>query len=1111
MHSKTLMLKYGKYHKAYEMRHRLLNIKSFSAFLISINLIFNATAAQEELPLQDSAEQLSFAVSTGSWVSVSVTPDDDYLVFDLLGDLYKLPVAGGEAQRITSGMGFDSQPVVSPDGRRITFISDRNGKDNVWIADIDGSNATQLSDETYAKLISPTWNTDSSAVVVTKVSKDIELIQYHVDGGSGVTIAQIGTETANPPGVGASFSPDGQYLYFVEALGSPTAPTDDFPLTQIVRLDLNNGARLQITQGEGGGVRPQVSPDGRLLVYGTRYQTQTGLRIRNLETGDDRWLAYPVQRDAQESYRLSSRGMLPGYSFTSNSSEIFLSANGQFQRINIESGDVITVPFSADIDLEIGPDLTKPWRVPQGDLTATLAQSPNFSPNNDTIVASVLTRLYTLDRDASEPDSLTPEDMWAFQPVYSPDGRWIAFVSWTANDGGHIWKTRSNGRGQPQQLTQNAAFYTDIVWQPDGERLWALKGSEWMRHQTFSEFTGLGIPLELISIDENGDNETLIMPVGDARNPHFGPEFDRLYFAESGTLFSINLDGGDRRDHIHITGPRGTSFTDEAPGAEDVRISPNGKHVLAKVIKQIWVVSLPNVGAAVPQVSVRSPSLPAKRLTDIGADFMAWSNNGKTINWTIGSSIYERAFSSIEFKEADSPDDEDANTEEPEVAFTPLDEHEDVVLTPFNVITARNTPTGSFLLSGGNIITMSGSTTAEMSEVLSNADLLITDNRISAIGPKGTLTIPDNTQIIDVNGKWITPGFIDTHAHWEFRTQDVLEPSNWSVAINLAYGVTSGLDVQTSYHDYFAYRDLQETGATIGQRAFMTGPGVFGRNDFESYDAVHSYLRRYRDHYNTNNIKSYVVGNRQQRQWVIQASQDLSLLPTTEGGADQRLDLTHAIDGMHGNEHSLPDVPLFDDVVQLFARTKTAYTPTIIVQYNATPMTQYFFTREEIHDNEKLRYFYPSNRLDELTQRRPGWIRDEEFAIEEGAEAAAKIQRAGGLLGVGGHGELQGLGYHWEMWSYAMGGMTTAEILRAATIDGAHILGAPEDLGSIEVGKLADMVILNANPLDDIRNTENVDRVVQNGRLFDADTLNQIWPEQTEFAKGWWHEAEARP
>ena len=358
--------------------------------------------------------------------------------------------------------------------------------------------------------------------------------------------------------------------------------------------------------------------------------------------------------------------------------------------------------------------------------------------------------------------------------------------------------------------------------------------------------------------------------------------------------------------------------------------------------------------------------------------------------------------------------------------------------------------------------------------------------------------------MIDVSGKTIVPGFIDTHAHWEFRTGDVLEPHNWSLVANLAYGVTSGLDVQTSYKDYFAYRDFQEIGESIGQRAFMTGRGVFGNNDFQSYEATRAYLRRYSDHYRTKNIKSYLVGNRKQRQWIVLASQELGLMPTTEGGADQKLNLTHAIDGMHGNEHNLPDLPIFADVVELFARTRTAYTPTLIVQYNAESMREYFFTRTDVRGNAKLQRFYPRNRLNELTERRPGWQTDAEFAFALGGEQTAKIQRAGGLVGVGGHAELQGLGYHWEMWAYAMGGMTPAEILRAATIDGAHIIGVAEDLGSIEVGKLADVVILNGNPLDDIRRTADIHQVVQNGRLYDGDSLDQVWPDPAPLPDFWW-------
>jgi hypothetical protein len=792
---------------------------------------------------------------------------------------------------------------------------------------------------------------------------------------------------------------------------------------------------------------------------------------------------------------------LPGYSFTPDGESVVFNADGKIWRVNVASGEREEIPFSAAIDLDIGPDLTAPYRVPQGDFAATLIQDPRQAPGGRTIAASVLTRIYLM--DDGEPTALTSGDAWEFKPVWSPDGRWIAYSTWSMNDGGHVFRVRSNGRGSPERLTDIPAFYTDLVYSPDGDEIWAMRGNEFMRHQTFSEFGGLRIPLELVAVPAAGGETRVVMPADGARYPHFGPEDNRVYLSGDKDLFSVNTEGGDRRSELVVQAPRGNQRGEDEPLADAVLVSPDGRHALAMVARQVWVIARTPIGPKAPVVAVRDPALPTYRVTDIGADYFGWSADGESIWWAIGNTFFTRPLASIEFHrdEADDESDDESDDDEP---FVPRDEAESVVARKFEVMVQRDTPDGVALFRNVNVITMAGSSTDAMNTVLRGQDILVEGNRISALGDTGTLTIPDGAELIDGNGRFVVPGFIDTHAHWELRTDDVLEPQNWSLIANLAYGVTAGLDVQTASHDYLAYRDFVETGQSIGQRAFMTARGVFGETDFESYDAAHSFLRRYKDHYRTPNIKSYLVGNRKQRQWVVQASKALGLLPTTEGGADQKMNLTHAIDGMHGNEHTLPDSPLFGDVVELYARTRTAYTPTLIVQYNAESMREYFFARSDLHDDPKLNRFYPHNRLDELTRRRPGWQRDDEFHFRQAAADAAKIQRAGGLVGVGGHAELQGLGYHWEMWAFAMGGMRPVEVLRAASIDGARIIGIAEDLGSIEPGKLADFVLLDSNPLDDIRNSTDIHQVMQNGRLYDGDTLDQVWPDARPLPPFWW-------
>ncbi len=1089
-------------------------------------------ADKNELPLAP-AGKLEFETDEGTWMSLDVAADASSIVFELLGDLYRVPFAGGVATAITKGPPYDAQPRISPDGKWIAFISDRSGSDNLWIVKADGTEPRKLSNESQQAVISPAWTPDSSYVIASvRATGGTELRMFHVNGGSGITLGAPATPAATPAGpptpgggsssptrLGASVTRDGRHLYVAQMASGPAAGGSALGRWQIARLDMQTGDADVITQAEGSAMRPLVSPDGRLLVYATRYETKTGFRIRDLTTGADRWLKWPIERDEQESGGSPSRDTYPAYAFTPDGKEIVVSYGGKIHRVNVETGADTLVPFTAKVSLDIGPDLEFPYKVPQGPVRAKLIQDPAQSPDGRRIAMSVLTKVYTMDAaKGATAKRLTSGDNWEFKPAWSPDGQWIAYVTWSTN-GGQIWKTRADGSGRPQQLTNVPAFYTDIVYSPDGARIIGLRGNQYMRQQTFSEFGGLRIPLDLVWLPAEGGDVHLIVPARGLGHPHFAQDASRIHVYSNSGLISLRYDGTDRRTHLRVTGPARPGST-TPPAADAVMLRPDGRWALASVNNQLWVVAVPPYSGTAPTVNVRSPSLPVKRLTDIGADYFGWADGGKTLTWGIGSTFFRRAFDSIDFTAQEPPSggrgpdaaasgdkaEQEKKEQEKKAAAKKeaLDLDKNVEAIEVVLEFPRAVPTGSVALRHATIITMKGD------EVLRDADVVVTGNRIAAIGRSGSVTIPAGARQFDVRGKFIVPGFVDTHAHWEFRTHDVLEPQNWSLVANLAYGVTAGLDVQTSTNDYFAYQDLVETGQSLGQRAFMTGPGVFSSHDFQSYEAALAYLKRYKEHYRTPNIKSYMVGNRKQRQWIVMASKELRLMPTTEGGRDMKLDITHAIDGMHGNEHTLPVFPLYKDVVQLFAKTKTAYTPTLLVNYGGIIAEEYFYATTEVHDDRKLNRFYPHNVLDDMTRRRRVWARKDEFVFPLAAESAARIQRAGGLVGVGGHGQLQGLGYHWEMWALAMGGMTPREVLKAATTDGAKIIGFDQDLGTLEAGKLADLVVLDRNPLDDIRNTNTIRYVMKNGELFEGDTLDQIWPVQKPLPKFWWWEAAPR-
>jgi len=1080
------------------------------------------------LPLK-SDRKVTFTTDEGTWLSLDVSSDGKTIAFELLGDIYTLPIEGGKAKLIDGGMSFDSQPRFSPDGQWIAFLSDREGSENVWIMKADGTGAKQVSKDPNNEFASPSWDPSGKYIYVSKTKFGIgprEIWMYHVDGGTGVQITKSKPSPTTPrdqrtSDMGVVASPDGRYLYYAERRRD-FSYNSMFPLWSIKRKDRKTGDEDTIIEQPRSAMRPGVSPDGKYMLYVTRQETETGLRLRNLESGEDHWVRYPVTRDDQEA--IFSRDLFPGYAFLPGGKEIVYNQDGKIRRLNLESGAESVIPFSAEVSQDLGPKLDFPQKVDQGPVKVRLIHDPVESPDGKKLAFSAMTHLYTLDMPSGKPQKLDTGKATAFQPAFSPDGKWIAYVSWSS-EGGQLWKIPASG-GTPVQLSKSLAVYSSPVFSPDGSRIVLLRGNAYDRENSGFDF-GQTQNDDLVWISADGGEPNLILPARGAGGPHFTHEKDRIYVYTPGGLVSLRYDGTDRRTHLIVKGS-GIYFADEPVPADDLVPSPDGMWVLAHVMNQLYVIAMPPVGGEPPTVSVGGPAVPLKKITDIGADYYGWADDGKTITWAVGASYFRQPLSSISFeppkdekKEGEKKDetknaDKDKDKDKKETADAkPADkqadkkdekkeekkpekfkeQEKDVQEIAVDLEMPRKTPKGTIVLRGATVVTMKGD------EVLKDADIVIENNRIKSVGAKGS--VPSGAKVFDVKGKTITPGFVDTHAHWFEIKRGILDTQNWAFLANLAYGVTSGLDVQTGTNDMFAYQDLVDTGDILGQRAFSTGPGVFSDNNFQTEEEVKGVLTKYQKYYGTHNIKSYLVGTRKQRQFMVQASKELQMMPTTEGALDLKLDLTHVIDGFHGNEHTLPITPLYNDVIQIFVKSGIAETPTLIVNYGGPFGEDYWYEYSEVHDNAKLNHFTPHRIIDQKTKRRPEWFRKDEYEFPKLAAQVTKLERAGGLVGVGSHGQLQGLGYHWEMWMLGSGGMTPLEVLKCATVNGSHIVGRPDEIGSLEPGKLADLIIYDKNPLDDIHNSNTIHWVMKNGELYEGDTLNQVWPEQKKLEPLW--------
>lgn len=986
--------------------------------VLAILLAGVAQAAVQE----DALRSIEFETAEVTQASITVSPDGELLVFTMLGHLFQLPVEGGSAVQLTFGPHYDADPVFSPDGERLAFISDRDGSEgNVFLLELGTGEVSQLTHENWVGR--PAWSPDGESVAFINYVRGPEGTTQMTHAAGFVHVIALADErsrvvTSDTQMVSSVFYlSDGRLAWSVFEGRSPgeiwagLSPVQD-AVTRIQVID-EQGSVSTLREIEGIAHRLVASPAGD--GFYARYLPTP--RVGGFMPEEEELLFVPVP-DGPVGHLGSVSGTSgwdwgPRFAVSRDGRTLYLGEGGGLRQILLSDNSERMTQFVAQVRLEINsltPPLPAVFDDPGDSSPPRILHLPTVSPDGRYLVFGAAGFIWVQQLGGGAAEVAYKSDGFAWNGTMSPDGLHLALLEMT--HGTNSVKVLDMHSGIARTLVSGESLLWQLNWSPDGRQLIFVDTGE----------------RQVVVVDASNGSEQWAKPIRGSVwgvRPMFSPDGQAIYFSDEDTLIRLPLGEGATPTPVTALGNK---FSEAV-------VSQDEQWLVFRRGREIWVAPLTAVPVTESDVS---------RLSDLGGESFSLLPGTSNALYAVGHQIWQQSLTGGE------PD------RIPLWAAIPRPVPPTVVIRHVRVL---DFDSGGF-----------GPETS----------LLIEKGRIHWIDSENDRQVSDDVAKIDGKGRYAVPGFFDFHVHSSFGAN----------ASYIAYGVTSLRDLGRGLAWVGASADRADATSEPIPRHFYAGYNLGGAPNGVSEDEARASARELSVS-GVSLVKNYATMS-----WPLQSARAEEArrlgIPVAAHGMNVK-EITKGVTlGYASLEHS--GFRLYEDVLGMLALSGTHWDPTI---GSTLCYCLPFHDESAIVGYEKLLAHFPN--ADELIEE-SGPIREWTLAMLPGVfaqqlEGVRTAHASGVHLHVGTdspdnhHLAFPGLSMHWELGFLAEAGIPPFEAIRIATRDAAEAVGAGADLGTLEVGKLADIVLLDANPLEDISNTQSVWRVIKGGWVFDPGEL----------------------